>query len=238
MGVVVADCVSTSTLFSTAPKNGHGRWPAARPPPCAALPARHLGADDEHHAGGHVGRDRPQSVTAITGGVSMMIKSKCSPSDREQVLEPSRRQQLGRIRRNARRRCITHSPGTSVFCTASTGLGVADQHVRQPRLLCESKSSCTRGDACRASTSSTRCAGLRQRRPPGCSPPSSCPHRARCWSQRALRALLRPTKRHVRANRAECLGKVRRNAVVDERLRADPLLAEGAGIMPRNGRPR
>ena len=64
------------------------------------LSARHLGADDEHHAVGELAAIAA-SVTAMTGGESMITQSKCSLQRRDEILEALRAEQLRGIRRNA-----------------------------------------------------------------------------------------------------------------------------------------
>ena len=111
--------------------------------------------DDEHDRRTRGEQARRASVTAITGGESMMTAVELLAQRLQKRLEALRPEQLRRVRRHAAGGSI-HRPGTIDFPIASLGLRIADEQVRKPRLLRRLKISCMRGRRMSASMSSTR----------------------------------------------------------------------------------
>ena len=122
------------TRLSTAPMNLRVGAPELLDGRRGVLARRHLGADDEQHAAGAMCATSAASVTGMTGGASMMIQSyflRSSASSSSYLFEPSSSAGFGGM----------WPAGSSVrFGTDGRPRGVgerrvADEHVRQSRLL-------------------------------------------------------------------------------------------------------
>ena len=100
---------SSSTCCGRSRRGSARRRCSAARPLCSVSSARsacdaprHLGADHEHHARRRFCAMITASVTASTGGVSMMTQSNGPLRQvRDEVVHPLRREQLGRVRRRA-----------------------------------------------------------------------------------------------------------------------------------------
>jgi hypothetical protein len=95
------------------------------------------------------------SVTAMTGGESTMIRSKCSFSEcrkSRKRCEPSSSAGFGGLWPAA----STHSPGTAVLCTLSLAFALPTIRFDRPGSCLWPNTSCTRGRRMSASMSSTR----------------------------------------------------------------------------------
>ena len=134
------------------------------------VPAGHLGADDEHARPTRGAPTIAASVTAMTGGESMRMRSKCSLSECQEVAEALRAEQLRRVRRVVTRRQHPQS-GHRGLAHALARLRVADHQVGEPRLLLVSEHLVHARPAHVGVDQQHALAGLRECRSPGCSRP-------------------------------------------------------------------